>query len=262
MFDVLENQKAFNYYERLRRRGLSHLLALLCLRRWLDLQPRSAIAQVQIKKDNSVANTSSATFDVSTTAGNLLIAIFAGTQAGAITPHAGFVSAVSKDSAAAGTFARIAIYYYENAPAISGAISFTMTGASVTALLLAEYSGCATSSVLDKTASASGSASTSPVTGTTATTAQDDELLIGGLANPGGATFATPTNSFSLIQQDRALSKSFNVSAVHLERIVAATGTYSSGATQSSADYAGVIATFKGSAAAAGFPRSQAVIIC
>jgi hypothetical protein len=109
---------------------------------------------------------------------------------------------------------------------------------------ICEYSGVATSSFLDKTATNSGhNAATN--TGTTDTTTQANELWIGGTA---AATYtqSTPTNDFTLL--DGAVY-SF-VSCAYLEKIVSSTGAANSGTTMSTAyDWVGCIATFKAAAA-------------
>jgi hypothetical protein len=108
-----------------------------------------------------------------------------------------------------------------------------------------EYSGMLTSGFLDKTATNSG-LSSSPDTGTTATTAQADELWIGCTGLNGSRSQSTPTNGFTLL--DGAVYSS--CSCAYLEKIVSATGTANSGTTGSgSAYWAGCIATFKASAA-------------
>lgn len=139
--------------------------------------------------------------------------------------------------------------------------AFNVSGASTTvtvnlaaslkaSAIIVEYSGLATSGSLDQTATNSGSSS-APSTGTTATTSQADELWIGGIANINTSTYSAPTNSFTEVAEAASGggASSTRNNAVFLERIVAATGTASTGATLSGTQqWAGVVATFRAAA--------------
>ena len=110
---------------------------------------------------------------------------------------------------------------------------------------IAEYSGLATSSFLDKTAVSNGY-SASPATGTTPTTTQANELCVGGILTGFyyySATQTSATNGFTLLDGTTPSS----ISLAYLENSVSATGSYSSGTTVTAgADpYVGCIATFK-----------------
>lgn len=110
-----------------------------------------------------------------------------------------------------------------------------------------EYSGIAPSP-LDKTANANGTASPTN-TGTTATTSQGDELLVGatGAVQTSTITQSAPTNGFTLLDGAVYASGYYGCLA-YLEKIVAATGTYISGTTidtNPAANWAGLIATFR-----------------
>jgi hypothetical protein len=100
---------------------------------------------------------------------------------------------------------------------------------------ICEYSGVATSSFLDKTASKMNVNTASPVTETTATTTQADELWIGGIFYT-PYTLSTPTNSFTLID---------GVKLGYFEKIVSSTNTASTGASATKYYGPGCIATFK-----------------
>ncbi len=131
----------------------------------------------------------------------------------------------------------------------SGTTGITITQASLfsTAVVI-EYSGLLLPTSSDKTASSTGN-SISPVTGTTATTAQANELWIGGIGIATSAsTLGSITNSFTAV--DNAVTTNAtaasNSRVYALERIVSATATASSGGTLSpSAQWSGAIATFK-----------------
>lgn len=115
-------------------------------------------------------------------------------------------------------------------------------------LMVYEVSGLASSSVLDQSATAVITTSTSFVSGNTPTTTIADELIIGI-----GATTNTTAQSWTLgagysniLQQTGAA-----MSAATQERIVAATGAYSSTLTAASAGSGtATILTFKGAASA------------
>jgi autotransporter-associated beta strand protein len=112
-----------------------------------------------------------------------------------------------------------------------------------------EYSGILTASAVDQTAASPGATSISPLTGTTPSTTQANELWIGGI----GYRSSTPTlgsilNSFTSVASAQSTSNTpgNNAKVNALERIVSATGTASSGGTlDTSVAWSGAIATFK-----------------
>ena len=110
---------------------------------------------------------------------------------------------------------------------------------------ICEYSGLLTTGFLDQSGNAAGNGP-STSTGTTVTTTQSAELLVGCIEIcSGSATQSAPTNGFTLLD-----GAQYNlVSGAYLEKIVSVTGTANSGTTISGTDaYSGVIATFKISA--------------
>ena len=126
-----------------------------------------------------------------------------------------------------------------------------------------EYSGVAVSSFLDKTAS-SAALSSSPNTGTTAATTQNDELWIGATAVTSGGYGAnvaqsSPTNSFTLLDganTDKSITA--HSSLGFLEKIVSSTGTANTDTTiPSSQQWAGCIATFKASSTSTYKPETR-----
>lgn len=108
---------------------------------------------------------------------------------------------------------------------------------------VAEYSGLATTSFLDQTATNFNSYSISTDTGTTATTSQSNELWVGAIASNGYGQ-SSPKNSFVLYDgQDTTYG-----SLAYLQNIVSATGKADSGTTlPSNAGWSGCIATFMSS---------------
>lgn len=108
------------------------------------------------------------------------------------------------------------------------------------AIAIAEYSGIATSSPLDKTASGT-NFSTAALTSATATTTQADELLIGMIGNEGGTRTVVPDATFTERQDGGLCSTEYS------DKIVAATGAYTYSGTVSGANsvWVACIATFK-----------------
>jgi hypothetical protein len=128
-------------------------------------------------------------------------------------------------------------------------------------LQLAEYSGVALASPLDRTATAGDNLPSAGTisSGTTAVTSQSKELVISGLAVYAATPFSSPTNSFLELSD---LSVGSDLSAAMHERIVTAPGPYGHSASVSvSAQWIGVIATFKSadSSASAGTQPSALV---
>lgn len=150
------------------------------------------------------------------------------------------------------SYMNIEIWYGVVSPSASTDVTVNLSAAPnnrVTADIY-EYSGMATSSFLDRTASNSGIANQTD-TGTTANTTQNDELWIGGIvAVDPGTDQTTPTQSFTLYDGVHEHSSTGRKTSLgYLEKIVAATGAANSGTTVSNSDWTGCIATFKGGAA-------------
>jgi hypothetical protein len=128
-------------------------------------------------------------------------------------------------------------------------VTLTLSGSPNTAYADAcEYSGIATSSYLDKTASTNCTltGSNTANTGTTATTTQASELWIGSIMTAGsGATQSAATNGFTLLDGKGGGSIG---SEAYLEKIVSSIGAANSGTTISTnTGWVGCIATFKAS---------------
>jgi hypothetical protein len=103
--------------------------------------------------------------------------------------------------------------------------------------------------VIDKTAASGPTFNSSPVTGTTGTTTQAEEYLVGVVGHDGASNLSltSPTNSFAIKEQQVG---SNSIGLCLLTRIVAATSTYSSGGTYSgSIRWLGHITTYKAQAA-------------
>src|SRR5438093_760910 len=130
-------------------------------------------------------------------------------------------------------------------------ITVTHPSLAARAMSADEFSGLGTSGTLDKTASATGS-STSPSSGTTATTSQPSELLIGAIdVETRGDTFTVGSGYTSLASISSASNgnATSNVTMNAEYRIVSATGGYAANGTLGTArQWAAGIATYRAAA--------------
>lgn len=181
-----------------------------------------------------------ASFPAAPTLDNLLIAVYRHTTGGVLTPPAGWSLAVQDPDQG-----QLLIYYKVAGAAESPDVTFSVDTDSWQSLTIFEYSGMATASPLDRTASnMSGAKVASISTGTTATTTQADELVIAAVS-----TEKTPevfnntwTNGFG---QESALVVD-EASQSTASRIVSATGQFETTESWSKTVIAvGAIATFK-----------------
>lgn len=209
----------------------------------------------------SNASTGSGTTSLSTTiaaatAGNLLLALIATgatSSAGTTTTPSGFTLALGPITNTSASPAPVNLYlYYKIATGGETSVVATDTVTSGVTCQVWEFSasgGWPASPVDVSASSANQAATTTPVTGTTATTAQGEELWIAGLSTNSGTqiTYSLPTNSFT--QETTAwagASPFFSPNTAALYKIVAATGTASSGVTSSiSKGFGGFVVAFK-----------------
>lgn len=215
----------------------------------------NAIARVasQDAGATALAATVTANYPATPTSGHLLIAVV---YAAAASAAAGFsmggsgwlLATTSPDYPTAGPTQGLALFYKVAGAGETTAVQANCTGATNMHLQIYEYAGTATTSPLDKTGSPGGasvSTTSSLATGTTPTTSQADELVFVALGHSGAITSLSWTNSITALQTTPRLDSG--------ERIVSATGTYSSTASWVTGRTAGaLIATFK----AGGTPRS------
>ena len=157
----------------------------------------------------------------------------------------------------------IGIFYQANAA--SGTHTVTYEASTVKQHTLTEFSGMATSGLLDVSATAktNNGTVTSQATGTTGATAQNDELIIIGIAiaHDGGAAnigFTNPVSGFTTLKI--ISNTSADVGTLHAYKIVSASGTQSATFNWTDSEIGGehaAIAAFKGTAggAAARAPR-------
>jgi hypothetical protein len=177
--------------------------------------------------------------------GNLLVAIVnVKIQSGdvTVTMPADWTPAQQKVNTTSAS--RQAVFYKTAGASEPATATATLTAARQWVMFIVEaHSTAAGGWTLDKSANNAAS-SANPTTGTTATTAAAEEYIAAGICAITTVTLATPTNSFAILQQQ---VEGGNLSAAMLTRIVAATSTYTTGATYSggTGSYAATIQTFR-----------------
>ena len=208
------------------------------------------IVQEQAQDAGTVGNQTSitATFGSTPTEDNLLILVHYYSSASTVTLPSGWTEAEqNRDTNDNGNTTTIA---YKVAGASEGTgVTVTVGSSRHSTLSIFEYSGIVTSSPLDQSAQNSCQDGRSCSVGTTGTTSQADELVIGALGVPGniGGWDNTWTNSFT--QQTTAISTGSGTIANNsvADYIASSTGTFETteGWNQDKKAF-GVIATFKG----------------
>jgi hypothetical protein len=202
-----------------------------------------------VQKDYGAAyltTSASATFDATPVAGDLLVAIVGVSTTSTINTPSGWSAAIN-ESGTSCTQPCEAIFYKIAGSSESGTVTVTVGDTnSVLGLQIYEYDGIDTASPLDKTASANGT-STSVSTGTTATTAQANEILVAGMVIRVATSYSGWTNSFSeQFDFQYEVGQTYVRSYAGADRHVTSTGTYSTTATVgTSGAWRGQIATFK-----------------
>src|SRR5574337_80952 len=141
------------------------------------------------------------------------------------------------------------IWYAANINGGSTTVTITASGTTVIVAVVLEYSGMLTASPLDKTAThINTTITTSHASGTTATTSQANELLLGLMSENTGSTSESITDPGSTTNRLLETNGSSFNGVAGVERIVAATGAYSfTWTTGDSVADASCIATFKAS---------------
>jgi hypothetical protein len=119
------------------------------------------------------------------------------------------------------------------------------------AIIVSEYTGQLTASCVDQTSVSATGSSASFTSGTTGTTTQADELVIGAFLWDLTATLSATSGSYNKVKDQQCTTCGSSIGL--MDRIVSSTGTYSATATASvSSTYFGRTATIKAAAAAAG----------
>jgi hypothetical protein len=202
-----------------------------------------AVTEIQAINAQATSTHPTATLPATPAAGNLLVVITHVKIGGAdtITMPAGWTLAQEKTG---GTYFKQSVFYKTAGASESATVTATITASRQWMIDVVEaHSSVSGGWQLDKTANNTGT-SASPSTGTTAATTAAEEYLVAAVCIASAVTFSAPTNSFAIKQQQA--QPAYGLSATLLTRIVAATSTFSTGATSStSALYAATIQTFK-----------------
>lgn len=199
-----------------------------------------AIAFVQSVIASSGA-ASATTAGITTTSGNFVVGVLganSGVAGNSITDNYSNTWTIAESRFSGNNFCKI--IYAKN---ITGGAGHTFTGVSDASVVIAihEYSGIDTVSPLDKTASATSGLDS----GATATTAQADELIVGGVTN--GTTAVTVGTGYSNFL---TAAPGGQVDGAIESKIVAATGTYNATFGGTPDITLTLVATFKGVASA------------
>lgn len=224
-----------------------------------------SITRVQYVSNASTGSgtTSLTTTIAAATSGNLLVALIATgatTSAGTTTTPTGFTAVLGPITNTSAVPAPVNLYlYYKVSTGGETSVVATNTVTSGVTCQVWEFSASTgwPANPVDVSASSSNqAATTTPVTGTTATTAQAEELWIGSVSTNSGTaiTYSLPTNGFT--QETTAwagASPFFSPNTAGLYKIVSATGTASSGVTSSiSKGFGGFVVAFKDNPAGGG----------
>ncbi len=207
-------------------------------------------SSTQIARRQTAANSANSMTSVTTTwaqptqGGSLLVAVISASNnaypVAVFTPPAGWQLAVTYEW----NNVKSSIYYYPNNPGGRTSETFTTSSFRDQILELAEYTGIATTSPLERTAfDGQASVLNGTIASGNTTTYQSKELLVSGFAVYGQTGFSAPDNGFTEIQ-DRQIG--LNLSAAMHDRIVSATGNYGHNVSVgANTQWVGVLATFR-----------------
>jgi len=196
----------------------------------------------------------SVSFPAATKAGNLLVAYVSASAVAAGSPAlaapAGWTQAIQAGASETRKDPRAAIFYRQSAIGQAGPYTFNLGSMSDVTVRIEEWSGFATSGVLDRTASSSGAtASTLAISGTTAVTRQGAEMAVALLANSQTSTQSAPTNGYSIVSDIGPTANAIAMNKVHAYHYRATLGTIgvqNTAAILSTArPWTGLIATFR-----------------
>lgn len=213
-----------------------------------------AISRIQSTTATTTAgSTIAVTYGSSPTNGNFLVATISTkrttspvtsiTQTGAT-----WVLAISIVGTTIGANNTTDIWYAENISGASTSVTVNLGGSTNASCVFAEYSGLATSSTLDQTASDADDYGTrTNTTGTTSTTTKANELWIGGITDNTGSAWIGAGGGFTKVAE----SLGTLVCTAFDELIVSSTGTAVTSNSHTfvplSGQWTGAIATFKDS---------------
>jgi hypothetical protein len=219
-------------------------------------------AHVQSTKNNGTGvSTLSKAWTSSTASGNFLVVGFSwpSSTITVSTAPTGYTQlGTTQANATAGNTLSTAFYYKANCGAAEAAPSITLSASTDICMVQGEYSNIATSSPLDKNATALSGGQVAADSGSTASTTQAYELWSAILATPKGASFTgTPGNAFTSRQ-----AATQGVMALSLyDKIVTAVGV--AHATQSyttNSSYNGHIGTFKAKSTSVNTPAANTIV--
>ena len=210
------------------------------------LNAEAAIARVQAVTLNNNSNTSGTITIAPTHAGNLLVVVIGGIQASTSAVSNVRLGSTSltkaKDSLVSGGPQYVSIWYLANIPSGQTTVTYTSTAVDNGAVV-AEYSGVATTSPLDVTASAvSSNGSTSTLSTGTATSTAANELWIGAFGDNTSTAFSSVTGTgASMYAQIAAFGTQLGLADSYSN----SAGSATMGCTGSSDWWSGAIAVFK-----------------
>jgi hypothetical protein len=206
----------------------------------VQLPLKATAAAVFVQTNNNVTNggtSVSVSYTAATTANNLLVAICGSSTNGTITGPSGFSSAINQ----AGTPSQG--IFYKIAAGTETSITCSVAASSRLGIHIYEYSGIDTTTPYHNSNFATGTSATAS-SGSVVTT-NANTLLVAGLMADNGNGFTTWANTFSARNSfSNGGAASSRQSYGGADRMVTATGTYSTSATTSNSAWRGQIAAF------------------
>jgi membrane-bound inhibitor of C-type lysozyme len=233
------------------------------MRRWLWIlllcSPAfGAIARTGTPASHDCASATTCTVTYSPTAGNGLV-VFVQDNATAtissVTDNAAggsstYTSIFSGACNTSGSTYNCGLYVACNVKAAT-VITANFSVADAGAIIVSEYTGQALATCGDQTSASVTGSSTAFTSGTTGTTTQAAELIIGAFLWDGGTTLNATSGSYNHIKDQNCSTCGSSIGL--MDQIVASTGTFSATATAAATTtYNGRTATIKAAAAAAG----------
>jgi hypothetical protein len=205
------------------------------------------------------ADTLALSFDATPTVNNLIVvgvSAFNGVTTCTVSDNQGNTWAQAAERLSGDSSTRASLHY---AVAATSSGTFTVTtnpsgASSDITIVIAEFSGMATSSVLGNVNN-NGGTSTTPSSGS-ATTTVASELVVGVVSHTGTDRTITEDGGWTLIREDEGGSSHMPISMIYQEP---AAGSYNAGWTigTGSVEWMAVIGCFKPGAGAAGQPTSK-----
>lgn len=140
-----------------------------------------------------------------------------------------YAGAIAEQNTAGDTKGRQRTFYKENCSGGADTVTFDIVGTTTgdITVVIAEFSGMATSSSLDKTATGTALAATTHTSNATASTAQADEVLWGVFTHDGANTTITEDTGggWAIVQENEGGTANVPIAVEY--RIVASISTYS-----------------------------------